>query len=82
MGIALVASPDETEGSAGRKPVPKTGAGRVKTASLLVRGVPEWKSWIEELAEFDRSPSVNDLIDRALVAYAREVRFPKSAPKR
>jgi hypothetical protein len=44
--------------------------------------MPDWKVWLEELAEFDRAPSVVDLIDRALVAYAREKQFPKVPPKR
>ncbi len=66
---------DEAEG----KPEP---VARVRTGVLMIRGVPEWKAWAEELAEFDRAPSMNDLVDRALVVYARHVGFAKTAPKR
>ncbi len=74
----------ENKGEEAESPtVPKKGEeSRVRTGVILVRGVPEWKAWAEELADFDRAPSMNDLIDRALVAYARQVRFPKSAPRR
>ncbi len=64
-------------------PAPKKAEeSRVRTGVILVRGVPDWKVWAEELADFDRAPSMNDLIDRALVAYARDIKFPKPAPKR
>jgi hypothetical protein len=63
----------------GESPEPEA---RVRTGSIIVRGVPEWKEWAEELAEFDRTPSLNDLVDRALVHYARHVGFTKPAPKR
>ena len=55
---------------------------RVRTAVTAIRSRPEWKAWAESLAEFDRAPSVNDLFDRALVAYARQVGFKEVAPKR
>jgi hypothetical protein len=55
---------------------------RVRSAVLLIRGRPEWKQWAEELKEADRAPSLNELIDRALVAYARRIKFRKPAPRR
>jgi hypothetical protein len=72
------ATGDETPPKAKAKPEES----RVRTGVILVRGVPEWKSWTEELADFDRAPSTSDLIDRALVVYARHVGFTKAAPKR
>jgi hypothetical protein len=48
----------------------------------MIRGTPDWKAWVEELAEFDRAPSLNDLIDRAVVAYARDIKFGQPPPKR
>jgi hypothetical protein len=60
----------------------KSEAGRVRSAVLMIRGTPEWKAWVEELAEADRAPSLNELIDRALVAYARQIKFRKPAPRR
>lgn len=65
-----------------KKPGPKPDPERVRSAAIIVRGRPEWKEWVEGLAEADRAPSVNDLIDRALVTYAREIKYPKPAPKR
>ncbi len=64
------------------KPGPKPDPSRVRTAVTMVRSMPDWKVWVEELAEFDRASSTGDLLDRALVAYARQVKFPKPAPKR
>ena len=39
-------------------------------------------SGCELFAEWDRAPSVSDLIDRALVAYARQQGYDKPIPKR
>jgi hypothetical protein len=64
------------------EPGPRSEPVRVRSAVLMIRGTPEWKAWVEELMEADRSPSLNELIDRALVAYARQIKFSKPAPKR
>jgi hypothetical protein len=64
------------------EPGPKPRVHRVRDATTNIRSTQEWKAWVDELADFDRAPSVNDLVDRALVSYAREVKFPKPAPKR
>jgi hypothetical protein len=64
------------------EPEPKPKVHRVRDATTNIRSTQEWKAWVDELADFDRAPSVNDLVDRALVAYAREIKFPKPAPKR
>jgi hypothetical protein len=55
---------------------------RIRSATTNIRSSAEWKAWVEELAEADRAPSVNELVDRALVAYARSIKFPKQAPPR
>ena len=55
---------------------------RVRTAVTAIRSRPEWKDWVERLAEFDRAPSLNDLFDRAMVIYARHVGFNEVPPKR
>lgn len=65
-----------------KKPGPKPEPERVRSAAIIIRGRPEWKAWVEDLAEHGRSPSLNDLIDRALVTYAREIKYPRPAPKR
>ncbi len=78
MGAGLMARPKKGAG----KGEPKAEESRVRSAVLMIRGTPEWKSWVEALASFDRSPSLNDLIDRALVSYARERGYLVTAPKR
>lgn len=78
MESVLVANPDETKGRPGPKPDPV----RVRAAVTNIRSMPDWKERLEELKEFDRASSLGELIDRAIVAYAREVGFPKPFPKR
>lgn len=52
-----------------------------KPLVIQMRGSLEWKQWLEELAEFDRS-TVSDIIDRAIAAHARTIGFPKAPPPR
>jgi hypothetical protein len=62
------------------KPGPKpVDGGRV--AATTIRSTAAWKAWVDRLAEFDRS-TVADVVDHALVVYAREKRFAEAAPKR
>lgn len=64
-----------------KKPGPKpVGGGR--TANTPVRSTEAWKEWVVKFTDWDRAPSMADLIDRALVSYARERGFPEPAPKR
>jgi hypothetical protein len=63
---------------AGRKPVQE----RARDASTLVRSCQAWKDAVAAFAEWDRAPSVSDLIDRAIVAYARQQGYEKPIPKR
>ena len=74
MSVGLMAEPKE-KGKPGPKPDPQ----RVRTALVQIRAMPDWKDWVKELADFDRCDVV-DLIDKALVGYARGVKFPKQAP--
>ena len=53
----------------------------VRTSATAIRSRPEWKEWIERLADFDRASRLNDLIDRAMVVYARHFGFPEVVPK-
>ncbi len=78
MEAVIMAKADKPKGKPGPKPDPS----RVRTAVTMVRSMPDWKAWVEELAAHDRASSIGDLLDHALVAYAREIKFPKPAPKR
>jgi len=64
------------------KPGPKPDPMRVRDAVTNIRSTQGWKDAVDKLAEFDRAPSVADLIDRAVVAYARSINFPEPVPKR
>jgi hypothetical protein len=79
MSVGLMAEPKKKPKS---KPGPKPDPSRVRSAATLVRSSDAWKRAVEEFAEFDRAPSVSDLIDRAVVAYARERGYDKPIPKR
>jgi hypothetical protein len=48
---------------------------------VQVRGSQEFKTWTEELAEFD-SRSLASLVERSLKHYALSIGFKKDAPKR
>jgi hypothetical protein len=75
-GAAVLDMAKKKAGKPGPKPV---GGGRVATTPI--RSTEAWKAWVEELAQFDRS-TVSDVVDHALVAYARSIGFPKIAPQR
>lgn len=64
-----------------KKPGPKPTEGVGRTSLTTIRSTPEWKAALEELAEFKRL-TVADVIDHAIVAYARGEAFPKPIPKR
>jgi hypothetical protein len=64
------------------KKKPEQKEHRVRTAVIALRSRPEWRDWVERLAEFERTSSLNELFDRAIVAYARQVGFKEVAPKR
>ena len=72
----------ETLVVAKKKSGPKPDPERVRSAAIMLRGRPEWREWVEKLMEFGRAPSLNDLADRAFVAYARQIGFKEAAPKR
>ena len=79
--MAASGEADNPEKSRG-KPGPKPDPARTRFAVTNVRSSPDWKAWVEGLAEFDRATSVSELVDRALVAYARERGHKVPPPKR
>ena len=64
------------------KPGPKRDPSRVRSAVTNIRSSPEWKAWLDRLAEFNRSSSLADMVDDAVVDYARKIGFKETAPKR
>lgn len=53
----------------------------VRSVVNTFRSTPTWRDWVARLAEAERI-GVPDLIDRALVDYAKRVGFPDPPPKR
>lgn len=53
----------------------------VRSVVNTLRSTPDWRDWMARLAESERI-GVPDLIDRALVDYARKVDFPEPPPRR
>jgi hypothetical protein len=75
---------DKPRGKPGRKP--SGGVGR--TTSTIVRATPEFRAWLDRLAAFDapggksEDASISSTIERALLAYARSIKFGEVAPDR
>jgi hypothetical protein len=52
-----------------------------KPIIIQLRGSPEFKAWVEALAEFDAT-SVAELTERAYANYARQIGFTNPRPRR
>jgi hypothetical protein len=48
---------------------------------LTIKGTEEWRSWLERLAAYVRTPA-STIVDHALIKYAREAGFKEEAPVR
>jgi len=48
---------------------------------LSIKGRRAWKEWLDRLAVFDRSSTVQ-LIDRSVARYAAEIGFTEPPPER
>lgn len=73
MGTATLAK-RKTTGSPKR-------SGPAPAIAVTLRGSPEWKEWVEGLAE-DRRLDVAKLIDCALIDYAKTHGYLPKAPPR
>lgn len=58
---------------------PQTADSRSIVVSM--KGTVEFRDWLNELAEFDRSTAVQ-IMEKGAVLYAKQVGFGKPAPKR
>jgi predicted transcriptional regulator len=59
----------------------KSPDGGARVTTVAVRASEAWKEWVDQLADYKRL-TVADVIDQALVKYARDEGFPEAAPKR
>jgi hypothetical protein len=48
---------------------------------VSMKGTVEFRDWLNELAEFDRSTSVQ-VMEKGAVLYAKQIGFTRPAPKR
>lgn len=65
-----------TKGLMGR---PKKGG--PKSVGIAIRGSQEWRDWVMRLAK-SRRLKATDLIDQALIEYAKNHGFDEPAPER
>jgi hypothetical protein len=63
-----------------RKAAPPPDGG-ARATTVAVRSSLAWKEWVDRLAGFKRL-TVADVIDQALVKYARDEGFTEVAPPR
>ena len=64
-----------------RRGRPKASAEGPKSNVVSIRGSVEWRAWVGRLADHSRL-KVADVIDRALLAYAKQEGFNEPAPRR
>jgi len=79
MGIGLMAKP-RAKGTA-KQATGKPPASSRKPVAVTLKGDPEWKAWLEGLAEHCRL-DVSKAIDRALIQMAKAEGYEKEAPPR
>lgn len=77
-GVATMARPKKRKEAS---PGPKAEGPGPRQMILSVRGTPEWRDWLNRLAEHNRVKTA-DAIDHALVAWARATGFIEPPPKR
>ena len=56
-------------------------AAEKKTIAVTIKGDPEWKEWLEDLAGYCRV-DVAKVIDKALIGYAKSEGYDQEAPRR
>ena len=64
-----------------RRGRPKGAGAGPKGNVLSIRGAEEWRAWVGRLADHSRL-KVADVIDRALLTYAKQEGFTEPAPRR
>jgi hypothetical protein len=78
-----VAKQDENDAGEDDQSEPrrKTRDPAPRPIALTIRGRAPWKDWVAKLAKHERI-SINELVDRALVKYGREIGFKENPPER
>jgi hypothetical protein len=64
-----------------KKTAPALESADTRAIVVSMKGTVEFRDWLNELADFDRSTAVQ-VMEKGAVAYAKQVGFPKPAPKR
>jgi hypothetical protein len=64
-----------------KAPAPAVETADSRAIVVSMKGTVEFRDWLNELAEFDRSTAVQ-VMEKGAVMYAKQIGFPKPAPKR
>jgi hypothetical protein len=64
-----------------KKPAPAAESSDARAIVVSMKGTVEFRDWLNELADFDRSTAVQ-VMEKGAVLYAKQVGFAKPAPKR
>ena len=64
-----------------KKTTPPLESADSRAIVVSMKGTVEFRDWLNELAEFDRSTAVQ-VMEKGAVAYAKQIGFSKPAPKR
>jgi hypothetical protein len=78
-GVAVARKPPRK--GPGEKSPRKPPDDEPRQVLLSIKGRLAWKEWLDRLAAFDRSSTVQ-LIDRAVARYAKDVGFNEPPPER
>jgi hypothetical protein len=66
---------------ANKKTPERAGGDDARQVVISMKGTAAFRDWLYELADHERIKAV-ELLERAVVEYARNHGFPKAAPKR
>lgn len=64
-----------------RKTTTKVAPPDTRSIIVTLKGNPEFREWLNRLADHDRSTAVQ-VMERGVIAYAKQVGFTEPAPKR
>jgi hypothetical protein len=64
-----------------KKTIPKPAPPDTRAIIVTLKGNPEFRDWLNRLADFDRSTAVQ-VAEKGMVCYANKVGFTEPAPKR
>jgi hypothetical protein len=64
-----------------KTPTPDPEPADSRAIIVSMKGTKEFRDWLNELAESERTTAVQ-ILEKAVVDYAKRIGFPKPAPRR